>query len=383
MENCGFNLVTLLLSFSQQSRLVILRPLQLQRHATKLRLQRRHMNPLEENKHGQDETHAADYRLTTDRPSPCASWALSPSAVSPVSTPCAAAASLVLAVVPRPAGAAPVTMATTIQHDNNRKWGHHNLARTKNQTSTDSSALLFLFPRDRNEALLKQPDWLLVSAETGTQLGIIVAELQVSVAQIQDFLTIPGVLQRTVQWLSIQRLADWVTQHFQQTSLCSRSFSALLLSVSLSSSSSFLLTDRKHFYKQSIHVANNSYCWYTLLLFKSRSKMRVWRHWNRPSVSPLPGSILLHVLDFLLHNCQSLLKRYILWSDLLQSSPANIEPKQIRACRQAKHTFAYCLLLLHKVPFKDFKNSNLRLLQTDFLRRRLNVINIYKRFSMK
>lgn len=59
------HLVTLPLSFSQQSRLVILRPLQFQRHATKLRLQRRHMNQLEENKGGRDETHGADYRLTT------------------------------------------------------------------------------------------------------------------------------------------------------------------------------------------------------------------------------------------------------------------------------------------------------------------------------
>lgn len=38
--------------------------------------------------------------------------------------------------------------------------------------------------------------------------------------------------------------------------------------------------------------------------------------------------------------------------------------------------------LLQKVPFKDLKNSNLSLLKTDFLHRRINVINIYKKFSL-
>lgn len=41
------NLVILLLSFSQQARLVVLRPLQFQSRTVKLRFQRRHANQLE------------------------------------------------------------------------------------------------------------------------------------------------------------------------------------------------------------------------------------------------------------------------------------------------------------------------------------------------
>lgn len=64
--------------------------------------------------------------------------------------------------------------------------------------STHSDALLLLLPGDRYQALLKQPDRLLVSTETGTQLRIVFAELQVPIAQIQNLLTVPGVLQRAV-----------------------------------------------------------------------------------------------------------------------------------------------------------------------------------------
>lgn len=57
------------------------------------------------------------------------------------------------------------------------------------------SSLLLLLLGDRRQALPQHPDRLLVSVETGAELGVVVAELQVPAAQIQNLLTVPGVLQ--------------------------------------------------------------------------------------------------------------------------------------------------------------------------------------------
>lgn len=175
--------------------------------------------------------------ISTDGgPSPCANWALSPSVVSPVSTSCAAAASLVLAVVPRPAGAAPVTMATAIQHDN-RKWGPHNLACPLTAAPSSSCSLETVTRRSWSN---RTDSWSPRRRALNSALSLLSCR----------FLLLRS--RTSSRYLEFYREQfsdsnDWVTQHFQQTSLCSRSSSALLLSASLSSSSSFLLTDRKHF----------------------------------------------------------------------------------------------------------------------------------------
>lgn len=53
---------------------------------------------------------------------------------------------------------------------------------------------LLLLLGDHRQALLQHPDRLLVSPETGAQLCVVVAELQVSAAQVQNLLPVPGVL---------------------------------------------------------------------------------------------------------------------------------------------------------------------------------------------
>lgn len=57
------------------------------------------------------------------------------------------------------------------------------------------SSLLLLLPGYRRQPLPQHPNRLLVSTETGAQLGVVVTELQVPAAQIQNLLTVPGVLQ--------------------------------------------------------------------------------------------------------------------------------------------------------------------------------------------
>lgn len=53
---------------------------------------------------------------------------------------------------------------------------------------THHRPVVLLLPGDRRQALLQRPDRLLVVVETGAELGVVVAELQVPAAQIQDLL---------------------------------------------------------------------------------------------------------------------------------------------------------------------------------------------------
>lgn len=61
---------------------------------------------------------------------------------------------------------------------------------------THRRPVLLLLPGNRRQALLQRPDRLLVVVKMGAELGVVVAELQVPAAQIQDLLPQPGVLQR-------------------------------------------------------------------------------------------------------------------------------------------------------------------------------------------
>lgn len=74
---------------------------------------------------------------------------------------------------------------------------------------THRRPVLLLLPGDRRQALLQHPDRLLVIVETGAELGVVVAELQVPTAQIQDLLPQPGVLQRrNTGRVSVFQLSD-------------------------------------------------------------------------------------------------------------------------------------------------------------------------------